>query len=111
MTPMDQVAQLDGLYHVNEHLSLDIQDGVLKAASSHGQDIAISTWEEGMDIEDMPEQTVVTVPVDVSMRDAVEIRYHTKLPLVLQQDGRCVGVLGDHQFYHALLGKHFSRAS
>lgn len=111
MTPIDQVAQKDGMYHVNEHLSLDIQDGALKAASSHGENVAVSKWEEGMDIEDMPEQTVVTVPVDVSMRDAVEIRYHTKLPLVLQKDGRCVGVLGDHQFYHALLGKHFSRAS
>lgn len=111
MTPLAQMAQLDDLYHVNENLALDIQNGALKAASSHGQNIAISKWEEGMDIENMPENTVVLAPVGISMRDAVEIRYQTKMPLVLQENGQCVGVLGDHQFYHALLGKHFSRAS
>ncbi|MCO4784869.1 choline ABC transporter ATP-binding protein [Marinomonas atlantica] len=111
MTPLDQVAQLDDLYHVSEHLSLNIQAGVLKEALSHGQNIALSKWDDSMDIENMPENTIVVVPVDISMRDAVEIRYQTKQPIVLQENGQCVGVLGDHQFYHALLGKHFSRAS
>ncbi len=64
-----------------------------------------------MDIADLPEDSVVVAPVDISMRDAVEIRYQTKLSILLEENGKCVGVLSDHDFYHALLGKHFSRAS
>lgn len=111
MTPLDKVAQNNGMHLVDEHLHLDIQDGQLKGASLHGQTVAISQWEHGTEIEKMPENSVVVVPVDISMRDAVEMRYHTKLAMVLQEAGKCVGVLNDQNFYHALLGKHFSRAS
>ncbi|MNR69005.1 hypothetical protein D3C85_1939360 [compost metagenome] len=40
------------------------------------------------------------------MRDALQIRYHTGHQLVLQESGRIVGLLGDSELYHALLGNH-----
>jgi len=49
----------------------------------------------------------VTQP-DVSMRDAINLRYTSKLPVLVEKDNRFVGVLNDNNFYYALLGKHFT---
>ncbi len=111
MTPVAQLGKMDNLYKLTDHLWADLQDGKLERAKLHGEPVAIARWEHGMDIADLPEDSVVVAPVDISMRDAVEIRYQTKLSILLEENGKCVGVLSDHDFYHALLGKHFSRAS
>ncbi|RUM54459.1 MAG: hypothetical protein DSY86_03480, partial [Marinomonas sp.] len=111
MTPVAQLGKMDNLYKLTDHLWADLQDGKLESAKLHGEPVAIARWEHGMDIADLPEDSVVVAPVDISMRDAVEIRYQTKLSILLEENGKCVGVLSDHDFYHALLGKHFSRAS
>ena len=39
------------------------------------------------------------------MRDALHIRYQTGQKLVLSDGDKLVGVLGDRELYHALLGK------
>jgi len=44
------------------------------------------------------------------MRDALEIRYHTGNKLILQQNGCVVGILGDTELYHALLGKNLEKS-
>ncbi|TDR13254.1 choline ABC transporter ATP-binding protein [Marinomonas communis] len=111
MTPVAQLGKMDNLYKLTDHLWADLQDGKLESAKLYGEPVAIARWEHGMDIADLPEDSVVVAPVDISMRDAVEIRYQTKLSILLEENGKCVGVLSDHDFYHALLGKHFSRAS
>ncbi|MNP75680.1 hypothetical protein D3C76_1727820 [compost metagenome] len=46
------------------------------------------------------------VDVSIRMRDALQIRYQTGHKLVLQDANRVVGVLGDSELYHALLGKN-----
>ncbi len=46
------------------------------------------------------------VDVSIRMRDALQIRYQTGHKLVLQEQDRVVGVLGDSELYHALLGKN-----
>ena len=43
---------------------------------------------------------------DIGMRDALKIRYQTGNKLVLQEGNRVVGILGDSELYHALLGKN-----
>jgi glycine betaine/proline transport system ATP-binding protein len=40
------------------------------------------------------------------MRDALQIRYQTGHKLVLQDNNQVVGILGDSELYHALLGKN-----
>ncbi|MBC3361751.1 choline ABC transporter ATP-binding protein [Pseudomonas sp. SWRI154] len=54
---------------------------------------------------------VTSVPPDISMRDALRIRYESGHPLiVLDEKQRVVGVLGDGELYRALLGHDLSRA-
>ncbi|TPE47403.1 choline ABC transporter ATP-binding protein [Maribrevibacterium harenarium] len=110
MTPLEQLATRDGKVEVSPDVSLLLKEGVLQSVQNGKGEIATALWDQSMDIEKVPEGAVMRVPVDISMRDAVEIRYQTHQFMVLEKEGRCVGVLNDHNFYHALLGKHFSRS-
>ncbi|MCL6417121.1 choline ABC transporter ATP-binding protein [Aestuariirhabdus sp. Z084] len=44
---------------------------------------------------------------DINMREAINLRYSSRLPVLLEEEGQFVGVLNDANFYYALLGKHF----
>jgi glycine betaine/proline transport system ATP-binding protein len=45
------------------------------------------------------------VDVNIGMREALDIRYRTGNKLLLHEQNKVVGVLGDSEMYHALLGK------
>ena len=109
MTPLDQLTQVDGRYQVEGSLvSVSDQQQVLTVEQA-GVNCELVHWQIGMPIDSLSEGIIVRVPMNISMRDAVEIRYHTKQYLLLEKQQKLVGVLGDHNFYHALLGKHFNR--
>jgi len=59
-------------------------------------------------IEQLSSDCVTVVPADIGMRRALEIKYHTGLPIILAEQQKVLGTLNDHSFYHALLGKHFT---
>lgn len=53
---------------------------------------------------------IVVAPPEISMREALDISYHTGQPLLLGTQNNILGMLSGHEFYHALLGKHFQTA-
>ena len=84
-------------------------DGTPAGASRNGQPLSLQQWTEGQDLDLIqPDQLMIATP-DISMRDAIEIRHRTSLPVLLCEDGKCTGMLEDDDFYHALLGKHFNK--
>ncbi|WP_133012049.1 choline ABC transporter ATP-binding protein [Marinomonas flavescens] len=109
MTPLAELPKKEARFNVGENLWLALDAGQFQGVYNSEEEVASAQWAPGMRIEDMPANTVVRVDETINMRDAVEIRYHTNRPIVLENDGQCVGILSDHNFYHALLGKHFSR--
>lgn len=111
MTPIAELPKKDERFSVGENLWLELQAGGFGGVYSADGEVASAQWNEDMSLENIPTETVIRVPDSITMRDAVEIRYHTNKPMVLEKEGKCVGILSDHNFYHALLGKHFSRAS
>jgi glycine betaine/proline transport system ATP-binding protein len=62
-------------------------------------------WAAGQGFDGLDRRPTV-VSADISMRDALQIRYQTGHKLVLQDNNRVVGILGDSELYHALLGKN-----
>jgi glycine betaine/proline transport system ATP-binding protein len=50
---------------------------------------------------------IVVAPPEISMREALDITYHTGQPLLLGSQNNILGMLSGREFYHALLGKHF----
>ena len=84
-------------------LKLDAQ-GALHSARHGAEGLTLQRWSAGESIEALQMRPTL-VNADIGMRDALHIRYQTGQKLVLSEGERLVGILGDRELYHALLGK------
>lgn len=85
--------------------------GQVISASRQGKPLELHHWQEGQNIDLLQEDTLVMATPDISMRHAIEIRYRTGQPVLLNEEENLVGILSDKDFYHALLGKHFTASA
>ena len=84
-----------------------------RLASAHAAKapLGVQSWAPGQPVEALQRQPTL-VNADIGMRDALQIRYHTGNKLVLHdENNQVVGILGDSELYHALLGKNLGHAS
>lgn len=111
MTPVDQLKK------VNDGLLLDVRNNTCVQLADNGsvvsvtrpsQSLTLKRWEEGDSFDGVVEGSVIMTSPDVSMRSAIDLRYRTGSSVLLVDEGKMVGMLSDKDFYHALLGKHFS---
>ncbi|ADZ92526.1 choline ABC transporter ATP-binding protein [Marinomonas mediterranea] len=109
MTPISELESRDGMLIAEEGVAIKLNGNKLEQAFVNGSEVSILKWDTDLSIESLPKNVVLQVPLEISMREAVEIRYHSNHLMVLEKDGECYGVLGDHHLYHALLGKHFGK--
>ncbi|HDS1817494.1 TPA: choline ABC transporter ATP-binding protein [Pseudomonas putida] len=85
---------------------LDIgEGGSLKRARQGQNGLDMQNWAPGQNVE-LLERRPTLVHADIGMREALQIRYQTGNKLVLQDNDKVVGILGDTELYHALLGKN-----
>ncbi|MGE7990057.1 choline ABC transporter ATP-binding protein [Pseudomonas sp. NPDC089554] len=85
---------------------LDLGEGnSLKRARQGQNGLDLQAWVPGQDVEELGRLPTL-VNADIGMRDALQIRYQTGNKLVLQDNDKVVGILGDTELYHALLGKN-----
>lgn len=105
---------LDNCKRVNGSVCLDPgidswldlgEGGALKRARQGQNGLDMQNWAPGQDVELLQRRPTV-VHADIGMREALQIRYQTGNKLVLQDNDRVVGILGDTELYHALLGKN-----
>lgn len=105
---------LDKCTRVNGEVCLDpgndswlgLAEGNLYQGARQGGDaITLQNWEKGQSVEGLTRRPTL-VDSNIGMRDALQIRYQTGHKLVLHDENRVVGVLGDTELYHALLGKN-----
>ncbi|WP_049276200.1 choline ABC transporter ATP-binding protein [Pseudomonas putida] len=105
---------LDNCKRVNGSVCLDPgidswldlgEGGALKRARQGQNGLDMQNWAPGQDVE-LLELRPTVVHADIGMREALQIRYQTGNKLVLQDNNRVVGILGDTELYHALLGKN-----
>jgi len=87
----------------NHHYWVRLQNGKIEQAGKGDDILPVGEWQEGDGVKG---QFAIATP-DISMRDAINIRFSSRLPVLLQEDGQFTGVLNDNNFYYALLGKHF----
>ncbi|MEP3348710.1 MAG: choline ABC transporter ATP-binding protein [Marinomonas sp.] len=109
MTPLSELAMQNDKVILENGMWLNLSDGKLISIQDQEGQVPTISWAKGMLLENIPDNAIFIVPSDISMRDAVDIRYHSKHFMVLEENEKCIGVLTDHNFYHALLGKHFER--
>ncbi|MBF8720988.1 MULTISPECIES: choline ABC transporter ATP-binding protein [Pseudomonas] len=105
---------LDNCKRVNGSVCLDPsgdswldlgEGGSIKRARQGQNGLDLQNWAPGQDVETLGRRPTL-VNADIGMRDALQIRYHTGNKLVLQENDKVVGILGDSELYHALLGKN-----
>ncbi|MCY1183817.1 choline ABC transporter, ATP-binding protein [compost metagenome] len=65
----------------------------------------MQNWIPGQAVEGLGRRPTL-VDSNIGMRDALQIRYQTGNKLVLHDNNHVVGILGDSELYHALLGKN-----
>jgi glycine betaine/proline transport system ATP-binding protein len=80
-------------------------DNSFAGISQGGATMDSQNWASGQGFDGLDRRPTV-VSADISMRDALQIRYQTGHKLVLQDNNQVVGILGDSELYHALLGKN-----
>ncbi|APO81222.1 choline ABC transporter ATP-binding protein [Pseudomonas putida] len=85
---------------------LDLGEGNSIKRARQGQNgLEMQNWAPGQDVELLGRRPTL-VNADIGMREALQIRYQTGNKLVLQDNDKVVGILGDTELYHALLGKN-----
>ena len=107
MRSLDQCKRVNGSVCIDPGGDswLDLADGVIKGARQGGNGLDLQNWAPGQAVEDLGRKPTL-VNVNIGMREALQIRYQTGNKLVLQDDNKVVGILGDSELYHALLGKN-----
>lgn len=111
MTETSELEQLGEMLVLNQHDKTCVSttaEGEIVAVTRQDESLALQQWQEGDCLEALEQDKVVMATPDISMREALEIRYRTGQPVLLGTKKRLEGVLSDNDFYHALLGKHFS---
>ncbi|GGB96053.1 choline ABC transporter ATP-binding protein [Marinobacterium zhoushanense] len=104
--------QLEGaslLLNAHDQSRIELDNGKPVSAHRGGQRLDLLEWQEGQPLDAVGDNMVVITSPEVSMRSAIELRYRSGLPVLLREGGQLVGILSDRDFYHALLGKHFTQ--
>ncbi|AZC21251.1 MULTISPECIES: choline ABC transporter ATP-binding protein [Pseudomonas] len=85
---------------------LDLAEGnTIKGARRNGSQLDLQNWVPGQSVEELGRRPTL-VDSSIGMREALQIRYQTGNKLVLHDNHKVVGILGDSELYHALLGKN-----
>ncbi len=69
---------------------------------------AIRHYTPEMDTSALAGDTICAVTPDLGMRTAIELRHCTGRPVLMMEEGRLVGVIGDDEIYRGLVGRRSS---
>ena len=111
MTPIAELFEDEQGLHIdpkqNIKLLLDNHQQLVRI-TANTLELSMQYCPDDQDISSLNPHAITLAPPDINMRRAIEIKHHTGLPIILALRDKVVGILNDNNFYHALLGKHFS---
>lgn len=102
----NELVQQNDRWQISEDDNLWLERHGQSWKLSEASHYEIVEWDSNRTHEDLSVHSIVIASSEIEMREAIEIRYHTNNPIVLIESGQPIGVLNDHDFYHALLGKY-----
>ena len=106
MTPLAEIERqgtellLDWSGH---HLMTLDAEGAPISAGVDGKVGRLVSYLPDMEIKGIGCDVIVVAPPDIRMREVLEIRHETGNPVVLVEDGRLIGVVGDDEIYRGIL--------
>jgi len=106
MTPLEDLKRdgNDVVLDIKGHYRVTLNgDDKPIAASFEGKTVQIENCDDDTVIENLGDDVLVTAPASMKMRWNIEIRHHTGWPVLLVDEDRLVGVVGDSEIYGGIL--------
>ncbi len=86
------------------HYRVKIDDqNKLITANFDGKDMAIKFCDQDSNMKDIDKNMVIAAPANMKMQWNIEMRYNTGWPVLLVEDDKLVGVVGDDEIYGGIL--------
>ena len=108
MTPVDEIRRSGDTLLLDwsglNRLSLN-EAGEPVEASVEPSPAAIRRHAPEMDLATLGTGTICAAAPDLRMRAAIELRHRTGRPVLMVEDGRLVGVIGDEEIYRGLMSQ------
>ncbi|SEF66179.1 choline ABC transporter ATP-binding protein [Marinobacterium lutimaris] len=113
MTPVSEGERSGGslTLNANENSEVLLEQGCPVGAKRGAESLTLTHWDESESLDKVGKDMLMVTTPEVSMRNAIELRYRSGQPVLLAEDDKLVGMLSDRDFYHALLGKHFTQST
>lgn len=111
MQPVDALEISDDKLVINSDSQTYIKTdsmGKITSAERMNQSVPLHRWCGEDDFNQIEGDSLIIADADILMRDGLEICYRSGQPVLLSHKERFIGILSHNDFYHALLGKHFS---
>lgn len=107
MTARENIAKSNGDIIIDEakglRVSLDAS-GIPSVAIAGGKPVTLKSVGHDGNGVNLAIGDLVVAPVEISMRHGIRLRHATGNPVLLQDGGRIVGVVGDREIYRGILG-------
>jgi glycine betaine/proline transport system ATP-binding protein len=106
MTPIAELPRKDGKISFGPagRIRLAISDAdEPEAATVGGRSAPLVSWTAETGVNHVPEGRIVMAPAAITLRTALELRHRTGYPVLLMQDGKLVGVIGDDDIHRGIL--------
>ena len=109
LRPLSALKVLENEYCLSQRHSywLKLGEAPLKSSVRYGnQKHALQYWSPDKPIDVLLKQPTL-VHINTLMKAVMEIRYHTGHGVLVEDQNKIVGYIGDKDIYHAMLGKLF----
>ena len=108
MRTLDNCTRVNGAVCIDpgDDSWIDLAQGnTIKGVRQGASAMDVQQWRNGQPVESLGRKPTL-VDSNIGMRDALHIRYQTGNKLVLHDNQQVVGIVGDTELYHGLLGKN-----
>ncbi len=113
MTPVADIRREGGALLLDwsgrNRVALDADGRPVEASVEPGP-ASLRRYDPEMDLVALAAGDICAAPTDLRMRTAIEIRHRTGRPVLMVEDGRLIGVIGDEEIYRGLLSQGGSSA-
>ena len=105
MQPASELKQEHDRLQICSDQSVWVNQANGKLSIVKDEELKLVHWDANRgDLTHIDQSTVVVASPDIGMREAIELKQRSGLPILLVESGRVVGILDDSEFYDALLG-------
>lgn len=106
MTPVNDLVKEKEQYVANARACLFFgldANGMANHAEIYEKSLDIVHIKDDAAISDLSDNCIVVAPADMKMRWMIEIRHRTSNPILLSDEGKIVGIVGDDEIYAGIL--------